>query len=130
MQCHLQLASKYLIHVSFFFSNIWNISCQNELLFNKLEDIADEELLNQKTMIWKCVENEEKINKETWNKICLFDVSINEKNQILRQDCIENAIKPVKSENDLYLTNCSIPESDRDSFDCFDHYNRVYLTQC
>ena len=112
------------------FSNIWNIWHNNELLFSKLEVFADEGLLNQKQMIWECVESEEKINKEMWNKICLFDVKISESNEKLRQDLIANGIKPLKSENSLYLTNSSMPESERDVFDCFDNYNRIYLTQC
>ena len=75
-------------------SNIWNISFYNELLFNKLELIADEELVNQKNMIWICVKNAEKKERKIWNKICLFNIEMNgSKRKLLRQDTIGSHFK-------------------------------------
>ena len=95
-----------------------------------MEEIADNQLLNQKKIIWRSVEDEEKIEKEWWNKICTFNLQTKQLTKKLRQDLIDNGIKPLKSENDLYLINSKMAEAERDKFDCFDRYNRVYLSQC
>ena len=117
----------------FTFSTIWNLEYSGNLLFDKLENIVDKQLLKQKEIIWKCIENEEKNNNKAWNDLCNFGVNYIKKDDVfeLRQNKIEKGIQPLYSENELYLINCRMSESNNyANYDVFAEYNNAYLTQC
>ena len=39
-----------------------------------IDELTDNELINQKTYIWDSIQNEEKTDKENWNKLCNFTI--------------------------------------------------------
>ena len=104
------------------------------LLFDKLNNMVDEQLIKQKQFIWDNIKNEEKNNNINFNKLCSFgnDFKIDNNNQ-LRQDKIKNGIIPLKTINELHIINSKIKDDynyEKINYDLFtEHNNNVYLTQ-
>ena len=121
---------QFLLH-----SNIWycndisndNNNNSNKLLFEYVDNLTDKLLIEQKNYIKTSIENEEKQDKENWDKLCHFN-KYNKSNVQFRQDRIKNGIKSFKSIKDAYsiATKMSNPE-----YNVLSEFNdKVYLTQC
>ena len=124
----------YILH-----SNIWLCKDDdNKLLFDYINNMANESLISQKQYIWENIKKEENKDFENWNNLCNFCVTdkyydkYGGDNVVLRQDKIENGIKPVKSDRDIYILNAILDEKNKEktNFDTISEYNNMYITQC
>ena len=112
----------------------------NDILYKFIDSTVNEALIKQQEFVWDNVQNEEKLdkasNEKEWSKILNFtypsdeskeskESSNGEKKQ-LRQDAIENGIKPDKSEIDLFMQLTKMGNS---GFDLISSYTfDIYLT--
>ena len=71
-------------------SNIWlckldsdNNDGNNQLLFDMINKLTDNELMKQKQYIWDSIQNEEKNDNQNWNKLCNFKMNNKRKSFVL-----------------------------------------------
>ena len=128
---------QFLLHSNIWFAKEYK---NNRLLFDYINEFADECLIKQKEFIWQNVQEEEKNDNENWNKLCSYtggSININNSNVVLRQDRIENGIKSIRSEKEVFVTRAMLDDengktkiSEKTDFDFVaEHNDKVYLTR-
>ena len=101
------------------------------ILYHFIDEKVNKLLLKQKEFIWDHVMQEKKNDSTNkyWDKIVNFEQYQSDKYGGLRQNLIDNGIKPDLSYNELLLTLASV--HDGSNFDAFSFYsNNIYLTKC
>ena len=53
-------------------NNIWFCKYNNNILFNLILDVVNKQLYKQKEYIWDNIQNEQKTDSATWDKLCNF----------------------------------------------------------
>lgn len=113
-------------------SNLWlmpNPIENSKMMYDCIQDIVNNALLDQKQFIWDNVKKESSSDSSTvWdellNKPDYFDPNLND----LRQDLIVNGIKPEFDEDELFAIAAKMDSSN--NFDLFNESNtKSYLTK-
>ena len=98
-------------------NNIWFVKdyTNNKLLFDRLNNLANQLLIEHKKCIWTSIQKAQKENKQDWNNLLNLDISPTDgvdstDAAVLRQDKISNGIKPLRTEKDVNMITTALEE--------------------
>ena len=120
-------------------------SGKNEVVYDLVSQVVDEALIVQKKCIWDSAQDEQKADPKNIKLLYEWGNDINQENKkndnfkfnsdgkiLLRQDEIEDGIKPILSGNDLFLIGAEMADynSEKTDYDLFFEHNvRIALTR-